>query len=122
MSFRSLLLAALLLTPALAAADAIIRNNVVFNNRADGIHSHAHQSALVGNLQILHNTVVSSQPEEAAVYISMFNQDRLAGPVVIANNALYAQPRGFALRLPDANAAAINSGADRPSAIRYQPS
>ena len=84
-----------------AAAEAIIRNNVVFNNRADGIHSHAHQSALVGGLQILHNTVVSSRPGGAAIHISMANQERLAGPVVIANNAIYAHPGGFALRLPD---------------------
>jgi len=84
-----------------AAAEAIIRNNVTFNNRADGIHSHAHQSALVGNLQILHNTVVSERPGGAGIYISTSNQNRLAGPVVIANNAIYVQSGGFALRLPD---------------------
>ena len=84
-----------------AAAEAIIRNNVTFNNRADGIHSHAHQSALVGDLQILHNTVVSNRPGGAGIYISTSDQNRLAGPVVIANNAIYVPGGGLALRLPD---------------------
>jgi parallel beta-helix repeat protein len=84
-----------------AAAEAIIRNNVTFNNRADGIHSHTHQSAEVGNLQILHNTVVSNRPGVTAVRISLAEGKRLAGPVLIANNALYAPADGFALRLPE---------------------
>ena len=82
-----------------AAAEAIIQNNIVFNNRADGIHSHRHQSAQVGSLRILYNTVVCNRPNTAAIGISMSNQERLAGPVVIANNALYASVRGFGLRL-----------------------
>jgi len=91
-----------------AAAEAIIQNNVTFNNRADGIHSHAHQSALVGNLRILHNTVVSKRPGGAGIYISTSNQNRLAGPVVIANNAIYAPADGFALRLPGRETAGAN--------------
>ena len=83
-----------------AAAEAIIRNNVVWNNRADGIHSHTHQSAIVGDLRILHNTVVSNRPSAAAIRISLSSQKRLAGPVVIANNAIYARADGFALRVP----------------------
>ncbi len=82
-----------------AAAEAIIRNNIIFNSRADGIHSHAHQSAKVGSLQILYNTVVSNRPGTAAIGISMSRQERLAGPVVIANNALYASADGFSMRL-----------------------
>jgi hypothetical protein len=82
-----------------AAAEAVVQNNIVFNNRADGIHSHPHQSARVGSLRILHNTVVCNRPRSAAIGISMSNQERLAGPVVIANNALYASAGGFALRL-----------------------
>jgi hypothetical protein len=84
-----------------AAAEAIIRNNVTFNNQADGIHSHAHQSALVGGLQILHNTVISSRPGSVGIRISMYDQDRLAGPVVIGNNAIYVPADGLALRLPE---------------------
>jgi hypothetical protein len=96
-----------------AAAEAIIRNNLVFNNRADGIHSHAHQSALVGGLRIVHNTVVSHRPGAAAIRISLSPQQRLAGPLVIANNAVYAPADGFALRVPpraDAGATVIVAG------------
>jgi parallel beta-helix repeat protein len=85
-----------------AAADAIIRNNITFHNRADGIHSHTHQSAVVGNLRILHNTVVSNRPGATAIRISLSEDARLAGPVLIANNAIYAPADGFALRLPEA--------------------
>jgi parallel beta-helix repeat protein len=84
-----------------AAAEAIIKNNIIFSSRADGIHSHHHQSALVGNLRILHNTVVSKRRGGTGIYISASNQNRLAGPVVIANNAIYAEGDGFALRVPD---------------------
>jgi len=84
-----------------AAAEAIIRNNITFSNRFDGIHSHPHQSAGVGNLRILHNTV-ACRPRGAAIRISA---KRLAGPVVIANNALYAAGSGHAFRLPDSGVA-----------------
>jgi parallel beta-helix repeat protein len=84
-----------------AAAEAIIRNNVVFDCRADGIYSRAHQSAVVGNLQILHNTVVALRPGTACVRVAVSDSERrLNGPVVIANNALYAQDSCFALRVP----------------------
>jgi parallel beta-helix repeat protein len=84
-----------------AAADAIIRNNVVFDCRADGIYSRAHQSAVVGNLQVVHNTVIASRPRTACIRIAVSNSEtRLTGPVVIANNALYAKASCFALRVP----------------------
>lgn len=85
-----------------AAAEAIIRNNVVFGCGGDGIHSHTHQSARVGNLRILHNTVLCDSPGGSAVRISLAEDARLTGPVVIANNALYASNAGFALRIPEA--------------------
>lgn len=83
-----------------AAAEAIIRNNVVLNSQADGIHSHTHQSAQVGDLQVLHNTVVSKRPKATGIRISLPNTERLAGPVVIANNAIFVSADGFALRVP----------------------
>ncbi len=90
-----------------AAAEAVIRNNIVFDNRSDGIHSHHHQSAKVGNLQILHNTVVSRRPGGVGIRISLSEQDSLAGPVVIANNAIYVSEGAYALRVPaDGSAAA----------------
>jgi hypothetical protein len=83
-----------------AAAEAIIRNNIVLHSRADGIHSHTHQSARVGDLQILHNTVVCTQPGTSVIRISLAEGKQLAGPVVIANNAIYGQEDVFALRIP----------------------
>lgn len=62
--------------------------------------SHTHQSARVGNLKIVHNTVVMGASEGAAIYISPSAQRPLAGPVVIANNAIYASRAGLALKLP----------------------
>jgi hypothetical protein len=85
-----------------AAAEAIIRNNVLFRNRADGIYSRRHQSAVVGNLQIVHNTVFSSRPGGAAIRVVLGGGERLSGPVLLANNALYSSPSGFALRIPSA--------------------
>ena len=83
-----------------AAAEAVIRNNIIFDSRGDGIRSQPHQSAKVGNLQILHNTVISDGPGNAAVRISIPSQQELVGPLLIANNALYAKQNGFTLRLP----------------------
>jgi parallel beta-helix repeat protein len=84
-----------------AAAEAIVRNNLVVGSRADGIHSHTHQSARVGGLQILHNTVLGSRLGTSAIRISLSDRETLAGSVLIANNALYAAAEGFALRLPE---------------------
>jgi hypothetical protein len=85
-----------------AAAEAVVRNNVVFHNRADGIHSHNHQSAVVGSLEIVHNTVISNRSGAAAIRVSLSDQQRPSGPLTIANNALYAS--GFAIRLPESAA------------------
>jgi hypothetical protein len=83
-----------------AAADAIVRNNIVIHGKADGIHSHTHQSARVGNLKIIHNTVVMGESDGAGIHVSPTAERPLAGPVVIANNAIYAGRAGLALKLP----------------------
>ena len=44
-----------------AAADAVIRNNIILHSAGDGIHSRQHQSAASENLDIRHNTVVSKR-------------------------------------------------------------
>jgi parallel beta-helix repeat protein len=89
-----------------AAAEAVIRNNIVFNSGGDGIYSRAHQSARVGHLQITHNTVVSNRAGGAALRVALPEQRQVTGPVLIANNGLYAFESGFALRLPAAEVAA----------------
>ena len=72
-----------------AAADAIIRNNVIFATRGEGIHCRDHQSAVVGRLKIVHNTILS----KAAIRIVA--PKKFSGKVLVANNAV-----GGSLRIP----------------------
>ncbi|HVU04210.1 MAG TPA: right-handed parallel beta-helix repeat-containing protein [Polyangiaceae bacterium] len=65
-----------------AAADAVIQNNLIFSPASDGIHSQVHQSASPGNLQILHNTVISNN--------AAYSASGVVGTILLANNALYA--------------------------------
>jgi len=74
-----------------AAADAVIRNNIILGAAADGIRNQLHQSGTPSNLEIAHNTVLA--PSGNALRSS-----GITGPVLIANNALYAQS-GYALRV-----------------------
>lgn len=74
-----------------AAADAIIRNNVILGAAADGIRNQPHQAGVPGNLEIVHNTVLSAAG-------SAVRSDGIAGSVVIANNALFSQS-GSAIRV-----------------------
>ena len=78
------------------AADAIVRNNIVFSNRAESFRSQNHQGAKPGNLTITHNTFVSDRT--SAVRIA----DPATAPIVIANNAIYARTE-FAIRLASTN-------------------
>ena len=65
-----------------AGADAVIRNNLIFDTGGDGIHCRNHQSAIVGNLTIVHNTILSGSS------IRIVAPDKFRGKVVVANNAL----------------------------------
>ena len=70
-------------------ADAIVRNNIVLSAAAAGIGIHASQGGNVGNLTFVNNTVIKASGD--ALHVS-----DVAGPVLIANNALYA-PNGNAV-------------------------
>ncbi|MGK0190389.1 MAG: parallel beta-helix repeat protein [Verrucomicrobiales bacterium] len=72
-----------------AAADAIIRNNVIFDTAGEGIHCRNHQSAIVGNLKIVHNTILTKTP------IRIVPPNKFSGKVLVANNAL-----GGLIRIP----------------------
>ncbi|NNM30402.1 MAG: right-handed parallel beta-helix repeat-containing protein, partial [Akkermansiaceae bacterium] len=72
-----------------AAADAVIRNNIVFDCKGAGIYARTHQSAVVGNLRIVHNTVVT--PGKMAVRVLRPDDGKFSGRIVIANNALYGR-------------------------------
>ena len=74
-----------------AAADAVIRNNIIFDTSGEGIHCRNHQSAVVGNLTIVHNTILSERS------IRIVPPEKFSGKVIIANNALTSKPR-----IPDA--------------------
>ncbi len=79
-----------------AASDAVIRNNIIFDCRHNGIHSQNHQGAIPGDLTIVNNTVYA---QGTAIHVSRPSEGALSGPIVIANNALYAK-KGPVLNLP----------------------
>ena len=81
-----------------AAADAIIRNNLIFNCKGSGIYSRDHQSAVVGNLKIVHNTVLNEG--KTALRLVAPAKGKYSGPVLVANNAFYA---GVAMQTPGSN-------------------
>ncbi len=84
-----------------AAAECVIRNNIVFAAGGDGVHCRNHQSARVGSLKIVHNTLIAGKGKWASgVRVSLGEGAKLSGPVLVANNALYAESNGFALRVP----------------------
>ncbi|MGI9243178.1 MAG: right-handed parallel beta-helix repeat-containing protein [Verrucomicrobiales bacterium] len=70
-----------------AAADAIIRNNVIYRTAGDGIHCRDHQGAVVGGLTIVHNTVIGENP------IRIVAPERFSGRITVANNAFGGTPR-----------------------------
>jgi len=74
-----------------SAADARIRNNIIFGAVYDGIRCQPHQAGTPANLEITHNTVLS--PADNTIRVS-----GITGSVVIANNAVYANT-GNAIRV-----------------------
>jgi MYXO-CTERM domain-containing protein len=74
-----------------SAADATIRNNIVLSAAASGIAMQPHQNASPSNLTVVHNTVL--QATNHGVRLS-----GITGPIVVANNALYAMS-GEAIRV-----------------------
>lgn len=67
------------------AADVVFRNNIVLGNVA----MQSHQSGRPANIEIVHNTIITSG--------SGIQVRNVVGPILIANNAVYAQ--GSAIRL-----------------------
>lgn len=67
------------------AADVIFRNNIVLGNVA----LQSHQSGSPSNIQIVHNTVISTG--------NGVEVRNVTGPVLVANNAVYAQGAAISL-------------------------
>lgn len=74
-----------------AAADAIIRNNIILAGTANGFNSQPHQGATPSNLQFVHNTVVGGSP-----CLRMSGWSGRPG-LVLANNAIYCDSDNFAI-------------------------
>ena len=72
-----------------ATADAVIRNNLVFNTGGDLFNSHDKSGAVVGNFDLLHNTFIS-EAGGIGVRISAPAGGVISGPVNVANNAVHA--------------------------------
>jgi hypothetical protein len=70
-----------------SAADAIIRNNIVLGSP---IALQSHQAGSPSNMEVVHNTVINN---DAGIIVR-----NVVGPVLVANNAVYAQS-GSAIRL-----------------------
>ncbi len=74
-----------------AAADAVIRDNTIFDFGGDGVHCRSHQSAEPGDLSIQNNTIVSrGGGSETAIRTTLPAGGRYDGPVTISNNTLHA--------------------------------
>lgn len=68
------------------AADAVIRNNIVFAGEGTGFNSQPHQGVTPGNLEFVHNTIIGGAP---AIRLAKWAG---AKRLVFANNAVYATP------------------------------
>jgi len=67
------------------AADAVVRNNIVLGN----VSFQSHQSGNPSNIEFVHNTVITDG--------SGIEVRNVSGPVLIANNAVFAQNQAIRL-------------------------
>lgn len=74
-----------------AAADAIIRNNIIMDSPGNGFNSQPHQAAVPSNLQFVHNTIVGGSP-----CVRLGSWSGRTG-LVFANNAIYCDADDFAI-------------------------
>lgn len=95
-----------------AAADAIVRNNIIMGLDDFGIHSHHHQSAIPGNLDILHNTIIADPGKDT---VNIYLDEPPSGPIVVANNAVYNAGSG-GINVPGGTVLAGNVVSTNPAA------
>lgn len=72
-----------------AAADVVIRNNIILENPGAGFNSQDHQGVTPNNLEFVHNTVVGGNP---CLRLSNWNNKQ---GLVFANNAVYCDADDF---------------------------
>ena len=75
------------------AANAIVRNNLLFASRYETFRSQNHQGATPGDLIIANNTIIADNQDAISI------ANTVTESVVIANNAIYSQSAN-AIRLP----------------------
>ncbi len=82
-----------------AAAEVTIRNNIIFSagDGFSGISIQRNQSNTPGNVTIVNNTVFSTGGDNV-LSVNHYGQT-YSGPVVVANNALYATEDGRAITI-----------------------
>src|SRR5437879_6673792 len=68
-----------------AAADVVIRNNIIFGGSGIGFLSQDHQEVTPNNLEFMHNTVVGGSP-----CVKLSNWDHKLG-LIFSNNAIYCE-------------------------------
>ncbi len=74
-----------------AAADAIIRNNVILSSPSNAFNSQDHNGVTPQNLEFVHNTIVG-----AGIGLRLSNWANKTG-LVLANNAVYCGSGGYAI-------------------------
>jgi Right handed beta helix region len=74
-----------------AAADAVIRNNLILDSPGSGFNSQDHQGATPQNLEFVHNTIVGGSP-----CLRLSNWGSKTG-LVLANNAVYCEGGGYVI-------------------------
>jgi hypothetical protein len=72
-----------------AAADAIIRNNIILTSVENGFSSQDHQGVTPNNLEFVHNTIVGGNP---CLRLSNWNSKQ---GLVFANNAVYCDSGNY---------------------------
>ena len=74
-----------------AAADAIIRNNIILESPDNGFNSQPHQDVSPNNLDFIHNTVIGGNP---CIRINGWSNKQ---GLVFANNAIYCASDSFSV-------------------------
>ena len=74
-----------------AAADSIIRNNIILESPDNGFNSQSHQGVTPANLEFLHNTVIGGNP---CLRINAWDDQP---GLVFANNAVYCASGNYAI-------------------------
>ncbi len=94
-----------------AAADAVIRNNIILDSPDNGFNSQDHQGVTPNNLEFVHNTVVGGNP-----CIRLNNWSNKQG-LSFANNAIYCESGNF--KISGLNGVAVSGNVISPVTLLF---